>query len=91
MKMKLESFWHDHWRGAIVALAILAVAVCTISLAIGFYSLSFSDVFTYVFSPITGNTDYAYLTPTVVHNIRLPRILSAMMIGAALSVCSGLR
>ena len=86
MKMKLESFWHDHWRGAIVALAILAVAVCTISLAIGFYSLSFSDVFTYVFSPITGNTDYAYLTPTVFHNIRLPRILSSMMIGAALSV-----
>ncbi len=75
-----------HWKLISAVLAVTALFVSLLSLNIGFYSLSFSDVFNYIFSFFTGSEDFAAATPTIVSNIRFPRILAAFVIGAALSV-----
>jgi len=66
----------------ISGLLILLLLVLVSSLCVGRYPLSVSDLFRYVF---TGQYTDASL-PTVLLNVRLPRILGAVFVGGALSV-----
>lgn len=66
----------------ISGLLILLLLVLVFSLCVGRYPLSVSDLFRYVF---TGQYTDASL-PTVLLNVRLPRILGAVFVGGALSV-----
>ncbi len=64
-----------------ISLIYVFVSVFAIlSLSLGYYSLSFSEIV----SAFSGNMDTnAY---SIIFNIRLPRIIAAVLIGAALSV-----
>lgn len=86
MRLLSGSKLQKHWKAISAALALSAMVVSLISLNIGFYSLSFADVFNYILSPFSGSENYADVTPTIVKNIRFPRILAALLIGAALAV-----
>ncbi|MBP1639332.1 MAG: transport system permease protein [Bacteroidetes bacterium] len=65
-----------------VVLGLLLVATILFSICLGRYPLTVTDLLTYIF---TGkNTDP--LLPTVLINVRLPRIIGAILVGGALSI-----
>ena len=64
---------------SLVALVVLPV----VSIAVGRYSISIVDVF----SALMGSCEDAVIN-TVVFNLRLPRIVTALLVGASLS-CAG--
>jgi len=86
MKKKPTQLMREHWKLTSASLALLLTAAGVISLTIGYYNLTGHDVFSYIFSFLTGSENYAENTPTIVANIRLPRVLAAMLIGAGLAV-----
>jgi len=66
----------------ITALIVLLAMVILFSLCIGRYPLSVNDLLKYIF---TGRfTDESL--PTVLQNVRLPRILGAIIVGGSLSI-----
>ncbi|NMM63127.1 iron ABC transporter permease [Clostridium sp. P21] len=68
-------------------LAILPIIAILISLTIGRYSISLPQFFSVVSSKIFGHDIVQYNTiETVLFNVRAPRILSALMVGAALAI-----
>lgn len=70
-----------------IVIAILPIVAILISLTIGRYSISLPQFFNVVSSKIFGYSATQYSTiETVLFNVRAPRILSALMVGAALSV-----
>ena len=85
MEKNRANFFHTHWKAVSLILAVIVLAVSIISLTIGYYTLTASDVFSYIFS-FGSSSDYADITPTIVANIRLPRVLAALLIGSALAV-----
>jgi len=65
-----------------VVLGLLLVLTILFSICLGRYPLTVTDLLTYIF---TGkNTDP--LLPTVLINVRLPRIIGAILVGGALSI-----
>ena len=85
---------YDRWqqnepltRPAILIIAVLPLLAALICLGIGRYSLSVRETVKILFSHFTGDepdpTGY-----TVIFNVRLPRILLAILVGAGLS-CAG--
>ena len=70
-----------------VILFILPIAAALVCIGIGRYSLSISDTVKILFSGFTGyepdKTGY-----TVLFNVRLPRLILAVFVGAGLS-CAG--
>lgn len=71
----------------ILILATLPMLAILISLAIGRYSISLPEFFYVISSKVFGlNTGEPNTIETVLFNVRIPRIFSALMVGAALSV-----
>lgn len=71
----------------LATLAILLVAVCLFSVAIGSEHVGFSNVIRVVVGEITGRV--ADVTPEqriIIADIRLPRVLMAIVVGSALAV-----
>ena len=72
--------------------ALFCVAVVSIigAAAMGYIRIPATDILYVIFAKITGNTDYIATIeqniPFVVMDIRLPRILTAFLVGAALSM-----
>jgi iron complex transport system permease protein len=74
------------WPGALVALAVLASGVL-FAFSQGRFAVPVSDLFALVWAQVTGQpSGLARNTETVVWQIRGPRVLAAMAVGAALSV-----
>lgn len=69
------------WLGAVVAAVALGV-VCFGSLAFGTVRISPADVMQALMVPVTSDTQ----TTTVIWALRLPRALTAVLVGAALAV-----
>jgi iron complex transport system permease protein len=71
-------------------LLLLAVAIAG-SAGMGYIHISFLDVITIIGAKITGNFQWIaqmdQLYPVVVVDVRLPRILTAAIVGGGLSVC----
>lgn len=65
-----------------IGLGILLLASVLFSACLGRYPLSVSDLFTYLF---TGRSMDSSL-PTVLLNVRLPRILGALLVGGVLAI-----
>lgn len=65
-----------------IGLCFFLVATILFSLCLGRYPLKIADLLGFVF---TGKCDDPLL-PTVLFNVRLPRIIGAVMVGGALSV-----
>ena len=66
----------------IAILVIITIFVAIFSLGIGYYSLPISDVF----QTLIGNQAIDPNAQSIIFNIRLPRILAAILIGGSLSV-----
>jgi iron complex transport system permease protein len=65
-----------------LGLAILLIVTIVFSICLGRYPLSVTDILSYLF---TGKSTDPML-PTVLINVRLPRIIGAVLVGGALSV-----
>ncbi|MBE7064232.1 MAG: iron ABC transporter permease [Ruminococcaceae bacterium] len=68
-----------------VSLIILIILTAAISLCIGNFKITPSDLFQYVSAKISGS-EYDSSTEAVLLNIRLVRVVAAMVCGAALAV-----
>lgn len=70
----------------VLALTFILIAAAILSLAIGRYGLKISDVIAIISNKLFGTT-WSFPAPaeTVLLNVRTPRILAAIFIGAALS------
>lgn len=69
-------------RFLFLGLSVLLIATVLFSLCLGRYPLKIFDLLTYIF---TGKSEDAML-PTVLINVRLPRVIGAVLVGGALSV-----
>lgn len=70
-----------------IIIAVMPIAAILISLTVGRYSISLPQFFSVISSKIFGHSVTQSSTiETVLFNVRAPRILSALMVGAALSV-----
>lgn len=70
-----------------VIIAVLPVLAILISLVVGRYSITLPEFFNAIISKVFGvNTGVPSTIETVLFNVRIPRILSALMVGSALSV-----
>ncbi len=76
----------NYFRLLMLALLLAAAGSFLFSFTVGYYDISFSQIWS-VFS----NSASAQATPefVVMRNVRLPRIIAAFLVGAALSVSGG--
>jgi iron complex transport system permease protein len=75
------------WRTvAIWAVALSPVPAFIFSMLLGTYGLAVGDVFGVIWSRIVGSAEYGDMVHTVLFDIRLPRVLSVMLVGMAISV-----
>lgn len=68
-----------------IILAILIVAVAILSLCIGNYDITLGELFGYIADKISGN-EFDRGVDAVIVNIRLVRVIAALVCGAALAV-----
>lgn len=68
-----------------IILIVILVALALVSICIGHYQISFGEFFEYLSSKISGN-EYDGTIETVLLNLRLPRVIAAIVFGAALAV-----
>ena len=68
-------------------LILLPVLAFLFSITLGRYSITFEEVFKILFAKILGQeTEYSQIMETIVFQVRIPRIVTAMLVGGALSV-----
>lgn len=74
----------------LLVMGIVVIALALLSFCVGRYSVSISDVFGVIVEGVrslfSGETLEWSSTQSVIINIRLPRILAAMLVGAALAI-----
>jgi iron complex transport system permease protein len=77
----------DRGNWKLVVFGILGVSVlATVSMAIGKYSVPSSAILQILFAGLTGGqTDIDPIQQTVIWNVRLPRVIAGLLIGAALA------
>ena len=75
-----------NYQAVILTIVILLIAVCVIGLCIGRYSVNPLDAFRAIGDRLLGRPPVNETMDVVLFAIRLPRIVSAMLIGAALSL-----
>ena len=64
---------------------VLALALC--ALCVGAYATSVTDTLKIIYGAVTGTTgDWSSMAQTVVMMVRIPRVLAALLVGAALAV-----
>lgn len=85
-EFKNEALWRRKYRFLILGMLIILVCVAFLSFAVGYYPLSPSQVIAAFLSKFGYAGEILPQAVTIFWNIRLPRILSAMFIGASLSV-----
>lgn len=70
-----------------VALVLMPVAAFLISFTLGRYAISIPEILNIFFSKIFGlKVTWPDTVETVIFKVRIPRILAAMLVGAALSI-----
>lgn len=70
-----------------ILLTIMLVSAFIISFTIGRYGISISEIFNIFFSKVFGlKASWPDAVETVIFKVRIPRILAAMLVGAALSI-----
>lgn len=74
-------------RFKFLVLILLPIIVFLFSMTLGRYSISVIEILKVVFSKITGSPlDYPKVIDTVIFQVRIPRILVAMIVGSSLSI-----
>lgn len=69
-----------------VLLVIVPILAFLVSITIGRYDIGIIDVFKILLDRYLNTGEYEEVMKTVIFNVRIPRILAAMIIGASLSV-----
>ena len=69
-------------RAVLLCGCVILIASCLISLGIGALSLPIEQVVYALLTPVCTNLDISAQTQSVVLNVRLPRILTAIVCGA---------
>lgn len=83
---KKKSAFPWNFNIIIVVLTVVLLATCILSFTFGRYSMTLAELMGTVYHHFAGHTSASADTlDTVVFNIRLPRIIAAMLVGAALS------
>lgn len=68
-------------------LVLMPIIAFTLSLTLGRYPITVKEIFTILIAKAAGeDIDYPKVVDTVIFQIRIPRIIAAMMVGSALSV-----
>jgi len=68
----------------IAVILILTIIILTIAgIAVGSVKITVSDILSAIFKPQTISSNTAY----IIRNLRIPRVLSSIVIGAALALC----
>ncbi len=80
-----------HWRLTIILLFVLLVLSIVLSISIGYTSIPFLDVIKVLFNntPLLNNLahfEVSGIQSTLILEVRLPRALCALLVGAALSI-----
>lgn len=87
-RIKKSLYRHTAWK-LLLFLAVLSAAVI-ISTGMGYLKIGFHDVVNIIVSSVTGNSerikDLEEVFRVVVMDVRLPRILCAVIVGAGLAV-----
>jgi len=93
MKLKTknttESLEHTrHWKFWLITLTLALFVAIFLSLNLGYSSISLESIFKIFLNkiPIVPNFNVSELESTLILSIRLPRLLCAALVGAALSV-----
>lgn len=74
-------------RRKLIILSIIPIFVFLISLTLGRYSITVTDVFKIIIARIMRKEmDYPKVINTVIFQVRIPRVIAAMIIGASLSI-----
>jgi len=85
-----SSIKDSNQRSLPLVLTVLAVATVCLAIAalcIGSYSIPVRDTLNILVSTVTGVVgDWAQMAETVVLQVRVPRVLAAILVGAALAV-----
>lgn len=82
----LRTSLKDAYRLKLAVLVLILVALAFMSFRLGRFSISFETMVTVLFGNLTGaEQTWNASEQTLVMNIRLPRILAAMLIGAAMA------
>jgi iron complex transport system permease protein len=78
-----------HHKMAISLAALVLLGVVIIALTLGRYRISLNTLFQVIYSAMSGTEGNSSLaTPSMVlFSVRFPRVIVAVMVGAALSVC----
>ena len=71
-----------------IALILLPVVTAVMALGIGRYHISLAEVLEAVFGRFNGSADVSGMAYKTIWNLRIPRILLALLVGAGLS-CAG--
>lgn len=70
-----------------IVLTIILVSAFIMSFTIGRYGISIWEIFNILFSKVFGlEASWSDAVETVIFKVRIPRILAAMLVGAALSI-----
>lgn len=82
-----KKFSTENYHLILSALLLLLIIMIIISIGVGRYSISLGDVIQILFSPfLSGSTNYSEQAASVIYTLRLPRVIAAIIIGAALAV-----
>ncbi|URZ14213.1 putative ABC transporter permease protein [Clostridium felsineum DSM 794] len=83
----MRNCFKKHVNFALILLVLLLLFIFLISFKMGRYSIKISDVLYAFYTSLMGHPNSISTTmSTVIFNIRLPRILAALLIGASLAL-----
>lgn len=86
----MSSRYQNRFPFLTLALATTCIATIVLSTGMGYITISAGEIFRTVFSALTGNEELLQgidkTIPYVVMDVRLPRILTAALVGAGLAV-----
>lgn len=77
---------NSRFAATFIALAIVLFVSALITVSIGHYSYNPADVLRCIWDAITGQDQFDASMPVVLVNIRLPRLVAALIVGSALSM-----
>lgn len=87
MKASLKDSNQRSLSLVLVVLTVATICLAIAALCIGSYSIPVGDTLQILASTVTGITgDWASMAQTVVLQVRVPRVLAAILVGAALAV-----
>lgn len=84
--LAIDTVSNARFRSTFIILVVALIVAVVVALSIGHYSYNPLDVVRSFIDKITGQPSHDYAMDMVIVNIRLPRVLAALVVGAGLSL-----